>query len=110
MFSKYQKSGFGTVKWYMIDHVAEDIERDSGLFLFDAGVYDCSHKIFKKSDAKTWKRITLALDDSISIVGRRLREDGCKKTVQNPRQLPEHNLLNEKEQYMLSVPRKMAYE
>lgn len=51
VFSAYQKSEIGTVKWHMLYYVADDIIRNRGLQLCNAGLYQYSHTIFKKSYA-----------------------------------------------------------
>ena len=36
-FRFYQKSGMGTVKWNLLDHIPDDIVRNGGLYLCEAG-------------------------------------------------------------------------
>ena len=104
VFGSYQKSGMGTVKWHLLEHVADDIVRNGGLQLCDAGMYEYSHIIFKQSYARTSKRRNSAMDESIAIVGRRVRDDSGSSS----RKRAKHIELDEEEQELLSIPRKKA--
>lgn len=79
----YQKLGMGDVKWHMLDHVADNIFRNGGLYLCDAGTWKYYRTIFKQMYAKTSKQTTYAMDDSNAIVDRRLDKETdnslCKK-------------------------------
>lgn len=44
----YQKSGIGTVKLHMLDHVADNVFKNERLYLCDAGMYKYLHSIFKQ--------------------------------------------------------------
>lgn len=61
VFSAYQKSEMGTVKWHLLDHVANDIIKNGGLHLCKAGLYEYSHTIFKKSYERTLKQRCTAM-------------------------------------------------
>lgn len=92
------------VKCNLLDHIDYDIVRNGGLFLCDAGLYEYSHIIFKQSHARTSKRRSYAMDDSIGMVGRKIRED----VSTNTRKPQKHMLLDETEQEMLSLSRRKA--
>lgn len=53
VFSAYQKPEMGTVKWHMLDLLSDDIAKNGGLLLYNAGVYEYSYTIFKQSYEKT---------------------------------------------------------
>lgn len=65
----------GTVKWHLLDHVADDIVRNGGSFLCDGGIYEHSHTISNHSRAKKSIRRSTEMDDSIEMVRRRISED-----------------------------------
>ena len=44
---RYQTSGFGTVKWHLLEHVPQDIRQLGSLLNCDTGFYEESHKLFK---------------------------------------------------------------
>lgn len=63
VFKAYQKSEMGTIKFHILDHVADYIVRDGGLFSFDEGVSDYSHIIFQQMYQKASKSRIKSMDD-----------------------------------------------
>ena len=94
----------GTVKWHMLDHVADDIVRNGGLYLCDAGLYEYSHILFKQAYRQTSKRRHSAMDDAVSRLGQSLTQEDNTKT----RKRPKHKELEKEEQDSLCGPRRRA--
>ncbi len=83
VFGKYQKSTMGTLKWHLLDHICEDMNRLGSMIVCDAGIYEQSHKLFKYVyNTATNKRQTTALEHTINTLGERINgnaEHVCKK-------------------------------
>lgn len=90
-----------TVKWHILDHVTENIVRNGGMFLCNAGLHEDSHTIFKNFHAKMSKRRKYVMDDSEATVGGRLRDVLCTTT----REKPKHNELEEPKKELSSFAR-----
>ena len=104
VFAAYQKSQMGTVKWHMLDHVPDDIVRNGGLFISDAGLYEYSHILFKQSYRKTSMRRRSEMDDAVATLGRQLAEPDSTTT----RKRPKHKEMEDEEQESLCVTRRRA--
>ena len=48
VFVKYQKSGMGTLKWHLLDHTCDDINRLGSFVVCDAGVFEESTNFSKQ--------------------------------------------------------------
>lgn len=90
----------GTVKWHMLNHVAEDIVRNGGLYLCDPGLYDYTHTTFNQPYAKTSKKRMYAMGEFISIVRRRISEN----TADSPLKRPKPIEIDEEFQELFSSP------
>lgn len=73
VLSACQKSELLPVKMHLLDHISDDIVRNGGLFLCDAGFH--KHTILKHSYGKKAKRRRTEMDHLIAIAGLRVHED-----------------------------------
>ena len=65
VFGKYQKSGMGTNKWHLLDHIPYDLQRNCGLQFTDTGLYEFTHSLFKFFYRSASKRVSTALKETI---------------------------------------------
>lgn len=84
------------------DQVDDDIVQNGGIFPCDAGLSEYAHKLFKISYETTYKRKQTAMDDLITVIGRKLAEDNRMTT----RKWLKNNKMAYDEQEMLSLPLK----
>jgi len=64
-FSKYVERGLYTLKFHLLDHLVDDIEKYSSLAYLDAGPYEHYNAVIKQFYRKTSKRLNTALDETV---------------------------------------------
>ena len=74
IFGDFQKSGMCTVKWHVLDHVCEDIQRNGSIYQTSAELYEYAHSVFKRSYDRTSKRRASAMDESIEKLNNALNQ------------------------------------
>ena len=65
IFGKYQKSGMGTNKWHLLDHIPYELQRNCGLQYADTGLYEFTHSIFKFFYRMASKRTSTAFTETV---------------------------------------------
>lgn len=68
MFGDIHASITGTIKWHLLDHVCDEIARIGGLYWDDAGMYEGSHKLFRKAYNSTSRRTRKSMDESVVVM------------------------------------------
>lgn len=72
VFGDIHESRMGTIKWHLLDHVCNEINRIGGLYLNDAGLYEGSQKLFKKGYQYTSERTRTSMDENFAVMEQRL--------------------------------------
>ena len=65
VFHRYQKSGMGTSKWHLLDHLCVDFRRTGGICYMSGGLYEMTHKFVKADYEKTSKRNSSAMSETM---------------------------------------------
>lgn len=79
-------TGLHTLKFHLLDHLAEDLGRFGSLSILSASQYEYAHTIFKRHYLRTSRRRHSALDETIRRVGdsismRHLSHSGMERVL-----------------------------
>ena len=69
-FSNYVEKGLYTLKFHLLDHLAEDVEKHSSLAYLDAGPYEHYNAVVKQFYRKTSRRHDTALEETVRRMDR----------------------------------------
>jgi hypothetical protein len=70
LYGKYQRSGMGTNKFHLLDHVVEDVMRLGSLLLLSADSFESSHKAVKEAFTATSKRNATWMPETLAVMRR----------------------------------------
>lgn len=65
VFQQHHPSGLRTLKFHLLNHLADDIEETSGLQYVEAGTYESAHQSFKKHHRQTSMRHSTAFEETL---------------------------------------------
>jgi len=99
IFGRYQKSGMGANKWYLLDHIPYELQRNYGFQYADTGLYEFTHSTFKFFYRLASKRTSTAFTKTLQKMGE-------NKTVTFERQKRERCSEEETESPVTKKPKK----
>ena len=106
----YQKSNMGTLKFHLLIHICEDLNRLGSILVCDAGIYEQSHKLFKFIyNYLTNKQLSTALERTITKLGKQINNNVAispkKRRIQFRTLTTSNNLLGEEELFKPTLSR-----
>ncbi|MEM9680054.1 MAG: hypothetical protein AAF901_06990 [Bacteroidota bacterium] len=72
VFGESQKSGMGTLKWHLLDHIRYVLERLGGLRFCDASLFEYTHKLFKILYGLTSMRKTTSFQETVDNINKNM--------------------------------------
>ena len=64
IFQQHHPSGLRTLKFHLLNHLADDIAETGGLQHVEAGIYESAHQSFKRHHRRTSMRHSTALEET----------------------------------------------
>ena len=67
VFKTYQSSEMGTLKFHLLDHLVDDLERVESYTVLDAGLYEYTHVFSKRAYRRTSKKRSHVMIDCMTL-------------------------------------------
>ena len=84
IFAEHHASGLKTSKLHLLDHFASDIRAMGSLQHCDAGVFEYSHLLFKKSYRQTSKRRGTTMEETVKRIGHNRNIEIARVGIEQP--------------------------